>query len=49
MLEQHNKEIYLNLEYWKNKKILKDIYKQFYIIEFLQNSSCLKLREVVHM
>lgn len=32
MLEQHNKEIYLNLEYWKNKKILRDIYKQFYTL-----------------
>ena len=31
-LEQHNKEIYLNMEYWKNKKILRDIYKQFYTL-----------------
>ena len=28
--EQHNKEIYQNLEYWKNKPVLQKIYREFY-------------------
>ena len=34
--EQHNKEIYQNLEYWKRKKILREVYNKFYNLIRLQ-------------
>ena len=34
--EQHNKEIHQNLEYWKRKKILREVYNKFYNLIRLQ-------------